>query len=224
MKLDRQIKEALKMMRTQLEGACPDEEAMAAFLEDKLPEAQRAEVAAHFLACGKCMDAATAAWGDIPKRLRVPMEALRRATDALPAREGRWEILVKFAADFVEVLKNTGGRTQYFAPAFASARSGKTGKSNLVACAENVGGIDTEIEIERVDAGLGEVKVVLKEGGGIPIPPVRVTIKSGNNELASYVAQEGTAVFERLPIGNYDILISRRGVSLGEIALMMKGE
>jgi len=224
MKLDRQIKEALKMIGTQLKGACPDEEAMAAFLEDKLPEAQRAEVAAHFLACNKCRDAASAAWGDIPKRLRVPMEVLRRATEALPARESKWEIIVKFADDFVEVLKNTGGRTQYFAPAFASARSGKTGESSLVACAENIGGIDTEIEIERVDVGLGEVKVVLKEGGGIPIPPVRVTLKSGNTELASYMAQEGTAVFERLPTGNYNILISRRGVSLGEIALMMKGE
>ena len=224
MKLDRQIKEMIKMIRIQPKGACPDDEAVAAFLENKLPEAQHAEVAGHVLACDKCRDAAAAAWGEVPKRLRVPMEVLRGAAGALPAKEKRWEIIVKFAADFVEVLKNTGARTQYFAPVLASARSGRAGKSSLVACAENIGGIDAEIEIERVDAALGEVKVVLKEGGGISIPPLRVTLKSEDAELASYVAQEGTAVFERLPMGSYNILISRRGVPLGEIALMMKGE
>ncbi len=224
MKQDRMIKDVLMKIKQRPTIRCPDEETLAAFIEGKLSDAEHTEMASHFLVCDRCRETVMAACGDPPRRLRIPFETISRATAALPDKESPWEVVVRFAADFVEVLKNTGSRTQYFAPVYTNARSGKAVEGSLVACAQSIGGIDTEVEIERIGPSTGEVKVVLKEGGGIPMPSIRVTLKSKNKELASYMAPGGAAVFERLPFGPYSILISRRGVSLGELALEMKGE
>ena len=125
---------------------------------------------------------------------------------------------------FVEVLKNAGGQTKYFSPAYATARSGKTARASLVACSKNVSGIDTELEIERLESESGEIKVNLKESGGLPSPPLRVTLTENSRELTSYMASEGCAVFEKVPVGVYNINLSRKGISLGAITLEMKGE
>jgi len=224
MKNDRIIKDIIMDIKAKVKDPCPDDETLAAFIEGKLPEQRHREISLHFLTCPKCRDYVAAAWGQIPKRLRVPVEVIKKAAEILPAEESAWEVVVKFTSDFVEVIKNTGARTQYFAPAYASARSDRVCQSSLVAVSENIGGIETELEIERLDSGEGELKVNFKESGGIPNPPLRVTLKKNNKELESCIASRGSTVFEKVPIGAYDISISRKGISLGEITLEMKGE
>lgn len=225
MKQDLKLKKAILWIKeSKTKSPCPDEESLAAFVEQKLPESEYGVLCAHLLACETCRDMATVALGETPAGVRVPVEVMRRVIELFPAEKSAWEVVVRFASDFVEVLKNSGARTQYFAPAAAGARSGSVSKANLVACSRNVSGIDTELEIERLDGEMGELKVNFREGGGIPSPPVRVTLKKDGKELASYLAAKGAAVFERVPLGMYNISISRKGVSLGEIALEMKGE
>ena len=123
MKVDRIIKEAVMRAKHKFKTPCPDEETFAAFIEKKLPAEQYQEVAAHFLACDQCREAAIAAWGKVPQRVRVPVEAMKKAADAIPAHESTWKLVVRFASDFIEVIKNTGAETRYFSPAYASGRS-----------------------------------------------------------------------------------------------------
>ncbi len=203
---------------------CPDEEKLAAFLDGKLDAAEHAEVASHFLACETCHELITASAGELPSKVRVPVELLRKAMGTLPETESRWEVIVRFASSFVEVLKNTGGQTQYFSPALAPARSKQASGAAVAACSRRLGGVDAEMEIERVEKGCAEITVTLKELDRAPEPPVRVTLKAEGRELASYLAREGYVTFERAPFNNYKISLSRRGVTLGEIALEMKGE
>jgi len=203
---------------------CPDEERLAAFLEGKLDGDEHAGMVSHFLACEACRDALAASMGELPSKVRVPAGFLRRAMKALPETESRWEIMVRFASSLVEVIRNTDGVTRYFSPAPVPARSEGAPGAAVVVCSRRVGGVDAEIEIERIEEDRAEITVSLKESGETPGSPVRVTLKAGGRELASYLAEEGYVAFERVPLGNYTISLSRRGVTLGEIAMEMKGE
>jgi hypothetical protein len=205
-------------------GPCPDEEEIASFLESKLQGEKHESVAMHVLSCERCRDTLSAASGPAPARVRVPARLESRAVELVPMQDGPWEIVVKFVSGAIEVVRNTGDRTQYFAPAYAAVRGPGLSPGSLVAFNRRFAGIDAEIEIERIAPRTSEIKVTAKNPEGGSPKNIRVNLYKDGAELMSYMLHGGSAIFDKVQFGNYKIDFTRRGIRIGEIALEIKGE
>lgn len=206
-------------------GHCPDEERLGAFLDGGLKGDDGRRVSMHLAECERCRESVSIAMGTVPDRVRVPASAVRKVVELVPIKESPWEIVVRFLSDAIEVIKNSGDRTQYFAPAYATSRGPGLAPGSLVAFSRQFAGLDAEVEIERVGAGVSEIKVSAKEAqSGAPAKGVRVNLHRNGVELMSYVMSHGAAIFDKIEFGNYTIDFTRRGIRLGEIVLEIKGE
>lgn len=209
-------------------GPCPDEEFLASYLENSLTGKERDGVMRHVLSCERCRAAVSVSAGEIPRRVRVPAKLEKKAVELAPAGEGIWEIVVKFAEGAIEVIKNTGDRTRYFAPVYEFARGeiGAGAGKTLVVFNRRFAGLDAEVEIERLTPVTSDIKVTARnlDGGGYP-RNLRINLHRGNwEEIMSYMLQGGSVTFDKIQHGNYHIDFTRRGIRLGEIALEIKGE
>lgn len=206
-------------------GKCPSEELLSAFAEDKLTGAEREKVAEHVLRCEDCLDALSVVSAQVPHGVKVPVELMRKAVELVPSREGLWEVVVRFVADTLEVLKNTGDRTRYFVPAYATVRGTDTSSSKLVAVTRRFAGLEAELEIERTGSDTSEIKVFVKNlKDNQPAKNMRANLLRGDKELMSYVLQGGVATFDKVGFGEYVIEFTKKGIPVGRVSLELKGE
>lgn len=222
---DREMKVFLDVLGRGEVGKCPSEEELAAFAEDKLTGSERAKVAAHVLKCEDCRDVLAVASADVPRNVRVPVGLMRKVVELVPPKEGLWEVVVRFISESVEVIKNTGDKTRYFLPAYASVRGSDTSSSKLVAVSRRFAGLEAELEIERIGADTSEVKVFVRDlKDNQPAKNIRVNLLRGGKELMSYVLQGGSAAFDEVGLGEYVIEFTKKGIPIGKVSLELKGE
>ncbi len=231
---DKDVKVWLRDLRSRTPGDCPGDEALSSFAEGRLSGSDREEVARHVIHCVQCGDVLAAVSIPSSAGLKVPRRLEKQAMELVPGSEPPWEIVVRFVTDAmteaIEVIKNTGDRTQYFTPAYASVRGRRKpvrpgfAQGSLVAFTRKVGGMDTEVELECVATGTSEIKVTMKDRKGIAPRDVRVNLYRGEKELMSYTLHDGCVTFDKVDFGNYIVDFTRRGVRIGEIALDIRGE
>jgi hypothetical protein len=56
----------------------------------------------------------------------------------------------------------------------------------------------------------------------VPADDIRLSLLAGGREQASYLARQGTVIFDRISPGDYHLAISENNVPLGSIRLTIK--
>jgi hypothetical protein len=69
---------------------------------------------------------------------------------------------------------------------------------------------------------LSQVVVNVRANAGAVADGIRLSLMSGGREAASYLARQGTAIFDRIGPGDYQLEVSESGHSVGSIRLTIK--
>lgn len=209
-------------------AGCPDDERLAGYLNGAVAGADKAKLEDHLADCAVCLDALSAAYlasegnevEDVPRRL------LERAMELVPstaATPGIFDLVVRLAQDSLELVRTSGQMVQYPAP--AGIRGQKEASSIPVLQIEKaLGKYKVAVEVERVEDELCQIVVTVRDGVESLADGIRLSLLSGGRERASYLAPQGTAVFERIPPGEYQLAVSDAGVTLGSIRLAIMEE
>jgi len=81
--------------------------------------------------------------------------------------------------------------------------------------------VESEIEIEKVgeNKALIRVRLLLAD---LTSQKIRVTLKKGDREIASHLAEEAYVLFEDIPFGHYSLTFARDGLTLGTYLFEIK--
>jgi len=212
---------------------CPVEERLAEYLEGRLSEEERSQMEEHLSDCQICLEGLVVTNSLLQGNSRielepVPTEVTEAAVHLIIGQNER------LFGSLTEKLKrsviNLGWRMPdiiWLIP-WGKWRHAPIRGYNQIASENFVRvirvpfkGIKTEIEIEKTGADKACIRVKLNEVNK-PGKAVRVTLKKGEREIASYLLEDAYALFEGIPFGHYNISLAEDGVRLGTFLFEIK--
>jgi hypothetical protein len=210
--------------------SCPDEETLVDYLEHRLSDEDRSRVEEHLADCQLCLDSVIVIKNMVEKADCFELEEVpKRVTDTAvdlvvqrsPESPGLFEKIessIKRAASRVtDSIMGPWGTLQP-----AMVRGTKTVVSeDLVRVAVSFEEINTEIEIEKTSTDTATIRVLFPEALETE-EVLRVTLKKGEREIASYPFESTPVVFEDISLGHYSISLRRGGVELGVFLFEIK--
>lgn len=215
-----------KQDRLQPQQAHPDEEAMACFLEHRLPQEESERIKEHLIACDACARAFA-----IQIRLEaaedriVPEELLARVKNLAAVQVFPLEIFLKVKEKFLEILSTSGDVLvgQEFVPApVLRSRQFKDFKDE-VTILKDFQDVRVEIKIENKYGKAFNLAIMVKEKATQKImKDLRVTLLKDDLELESYLNDSGRVTFEHVSLGKYTIEISGLQRNVASVLLDIK--
>jgi len=209
-----------------LRSVCPDEEVLAAYLANGLSGTDNAELENHLAGCAYCVDDLLAAHhaSQSEDLDPVPTKAVARAMALLAKPTLTSEIfnlVVEVARDALELV-STSGRL-VMTPLAAEIRGkGKSAGEGVLRIEKDLGELQVAMEVERLEGNLCQVAVNVTPRGKPAAEPLRLSLLSRGREQASFLARQGSAIFERVAPGEYQLMVAAAGNTLGAIALTIK--
>ena len=209
---------------------CISEERLTDYLEGRLSSRLRSRVERHLSVCDRCLEyiqvyRPTFAAASIDKSAIVPTEATKRVIDGLDGlnKGCLWDRLAGRArAMFLQWQRLVEQFGMMGSAALQPIRGDKTVVADdLVMLRKTFSGLETEISLEKIDCGLANVNVVIRNASP-DRTPVRVSLVSDNRELASYLIGLGGAYFESVPFGHYTLCFSQNGHLIGQYGFQIK--
>ena len=208
-----------------MKKACPTEEMLADYLENRLSEKQGSEMEKHLSDCDTCLEVVALAQSLLQDRhltefASVPAEVTDAAVQLVLSQDPfvseslpeRIEKALKDLPTKISALLNhrTWGELQ---PQPVRGPKRKVAK-DLVLLKKTFQDVRTAIEIEKIGENKAHIRVKLLLDDTIS-QTVRVTLKKGEREISSYLAERAQVVFEDIPFGRYSLTIARDGSTLG---------
>ena len=208
-------------------AGCPDDERLAAYLNRVVGDDEKVKLEEHLADCAVCLDALSAAYlaSEGNGMEEAPRRLLERAKGLVPsaaATPGIFDVIVRLAQDSLELVRTSGQLIQ--SPAPAGIRGKEVSGLPVVQVEKELGKFKVAVEVERVEDDLCQIVVTVGDGVESRADGIRLSLLSGGRERASYLAPQGTAVFERIPPGEYQLAVSDAGVTLGSIRLAIMEE
>ncbi|MCK5244980.1 MAG: zf-HC2 domain-containing protein [Desulfobacterales bacterium] len=215
-----------------MKATCPNEETLTDYLEGRLSEEERSQVEMHLSECEICLERIVVANGLAQGRDRfeldlVPNEvteaAVRLVTSQAVTAHGSLMEKVRGSVNNIgstisEVLRPRQRARWELAP----IRGSKTVVSDDLVCLRvPFDEIETEIEIEKTGSGKAHIRVKPHEVGK-QRKTVRITLKKGEREIASYLSDGAYVLFEDVPFGHYSISLAENSVRLGTCLFEIK--
>ena len=208
-----------------MKRACPTDEILADYLQGRLSEKMGSEMEKHLSDCTICLEELVIAnslfqGGDLPQLDAVPAEVTETAvrlvqdldstvSDSLSEKfERAIKTLPTRISDFLNHKTWAELQTQ---PIRSSKR---TVAKDLVLLKKTFKDIETEIEIEKMGENRAHIRVKLLLADTTN-QTIRVTLKKGDREIASHLAEGVQVLFEDIPFGHYSLTFARDGVTLG---------
>ena len=213
-----------------MQKQCLNSEIIADYLEGRLGSQGRESVEVHLAQCRSCLEDVIVARQVFHQRSAdcmkaVPPAVTQRAVAGLDGTNGGtlWDLLsARLKAFFLEGSRLLHGIGYPFPDALAPVRGSKVKVSDdLVLLAQSFAGLDTEIEIEKIDSCQANVKVTIFGTDAEPFP-VRVSLVKNEREVASYLVGRQAAFFDALPFGHYALVYTRNGANLGKYDFTIK--
>lgn len=227
---DDNLKKYAMKMAKRARGSCPEDEILAAFVQEGLSEPEADKVLGHVCRCPACQDSIKALRcifqeSEEEGKVRVPLSFLDHAKKLDPASKSVMDIAIRFAKGVAEVIRMSGDVTSGLVPAADHVRGeGRVVSETLVTFNKQFPPYQAEIEIEKTRPDLGEITVKMTQKSGSPAKAVRVSLFDNDLELESAMVESGIAVFENLKFGKYRLEITKVGEPIGRVTLEMKGE
>ncbi len=214
---------------------CPDDAMLAQYTDGVLKESDKDIVEKHFLECSDCLDMVLLhkqvrddiAFEQSPEAPRAWMEKAKslHAGSLKEEKPGLFDIILGFAKETIEIIQNPGNLDISYGGVPVPVRGeGKGTASNIVTLSKTLYDLKAEVEIERTQGDLVNVKILLKEAGDqVPGPGLRVSLLDPDREVASLVARHGEVYFEHLKEGKYSVKVTRQGHEVGHISFIING-
>jgi len=208
-----------------IEGRHPDEEALACFLEAKLPPQEAQQIKAHLLTCGQCLEIVAACLE--LKQLdnqEVPEELMAKARESLKFLDSSLilEIALRLKEKALELLNTTGDVLvgQELVPA-AILRSRHTEDfKDEVVILKDFQDISVEVKVENKQAKFFNFSVTARQKQTKKvIKDLRVTLIKDDLELESRLSDTGIVTFEHVLLGRYKVEINTLDNQLAAILL-----
>jgi hypothetical protein len=221
-----------------LTGAnCPDAMTLAVYMDGKLSTSERDLTERHLGSCDLCLDEVVAAversdWisaksQPVPAYLLQKAVALEQSVKLamLPKTKGAFDVVLLLLKDTVQLVNSS---SEWFIPLpmVVPAVRGTPGtrKASAVRLQKEVGSYKVELDIEQTRSMQCQIGINVKEKDGNPAEDIRVSLSTGDYELASYLTRQGRAVFDEIPRGEYGLALSDRYGSVGTIRLNIEGQ
>ena len=212
---------------------CPDEERLADYLEGRLSEKERSHVEEHLAGCEICLGGLAVTSRLVQDRGRFELDPVSNEVTEAAVRlvTSRTAITQNFLMEKLKRSVNNIGSSisdvlcprQEQGRRPAPVRGSKTVVSDDFVCLKiSFEKIETEIEIEKTGSSSAHVRVKPHKAGkyrGI----LRITLKQGKREVASYLLDGLYVLFEDIPFGHYSISLAKKGVPLGTYIFEVKG-
>ena len=203
--------------------SCPNEERLVDYLGGRLSEEDGSQLEAHLSECTDCLETFVVAKNMVADMDRFKLEPVPKSvTEAavnlvLSQRaesSGFVERLGRSVKEMASQLTDTLlGPWRVLQP--VPIRGSETCDSEGFVChTVSFKGIKTEIEIEKAGDGNSHIRVKLVEAKR-RIKGIRVTLKKGDKDIASYHLEGDYVLFEDIPLGHYGISLAENGEQLG---------
>jgi hypothetical protein len=205
---------------------CPNEETLAGYLWGSIEGEARDELESHFSRCALCLENLSVAFqtGEERGSDLVPPSFLKKAMALVPPKEGMpnfLEIAVRLFRGTLELVSTSGELVQAAAPVAIRGRL-KSSDNPILQVDKELENFHVSVDLERLEGDLCQVAVTVKPKDGSVADAIRMSLVSGGREQASYLARQGTAIFERIEPGDYRLEVFDSGHSAGSIRLTIK--
>jgi hypothetical protein len=207
-------------------AGCPDEETLASYLASGLTPTMGEEMETHLAQCAACLDEVSAAYSSMlrDEKETVPEAFVTKAMALIPQvarEEGFFDMVVRLARGSLELVSTTGQLVEV--PGLAGVRGKlESPGTTILQVEKEMGRFKVAVEVEPVEDELCQLAVTVRAGGALPADGIRLSLLAGGREQASYLARQGTAIFDRISPGDYRLAISDANAALGSIRLTIK--
>jgi len=205
---------------------CPDEETLASYLAGGLTPTICEETETHLAQCTACLDDLSTAYSSMlgEEKETVPQALIAKAMALVPQtaqEEGFFDMVIRLARGSLELVSTTGQLVEV--PGLAGVRGKpETPSTAILQVEKEMGRFKVAVEVEPVEDEMCQLAVTVSAGGGLPADGIRLNLLAGGREQASYLARQGTAIFDRVSPGDYRLAISEANAPLGSIRLTIK--
>jgi hypothetical protein len=207
-------------------AGCPDEETLASYLAGGLTPSIGEEMETHLAQCTACLDDLSAAQSSLlgDEKETVPEALIAKAMALVPQaaqEEGFFDMVVRLARGSLELVSTTGQLVEV--PELAGVRGKPESPGTTILQVEKeMGRFKVAVEVEPVEDELCQLAVTVRGEGTLPADGIRLSLLAGGREQASYLARQGTAIFDRISPGDYRLAITEANAPLGSIRLTIK--
>jgi hypothetical protein len=207
---------------------CPEENTLISYIEGVLGESDKEKVEQHLPECGDCLDLVLSyhkvregeAREPVPE---APVNLMNKAMGLVTTKdtgEGLFDIVLKFAKETIEIITNPGNLGFHSAVPVPVRGEKSSISSNLITLNRTISGVESVVDVERVDEGLVNIRAVARDSkSGEPVEGLRISLFNPDREIASYIAQQGAVRFENLRFGKYVIKFKQQGEEIGQMSL-----
>jgi hypothetical protein len=208
-----------------MKRACPADEMLAGYLLGRLAEKEGSEMEKHLSDCTICLEELVIAnslfqGGDLPQLDAVPAEVTETAVRLVQDLDST--VSDSLSEKFERAIKTLPTRISNFLNHKTWAKlqpqpirsSKRIVAKDLVLLKKTFRDIETEIEIEKMGENRAHIRVRLLLADTTN-QTIRVTLKKGDREIASHLAEGAHVLFEDIPFGHYSLTFARDGLTLG---------
>ena len=208
-----------------MKRACPAVETLADYLEGRLSEKKGSEMERHLSDCDICLEQLAVANsllldGHLSELESVPTEVTEAAVRLVRSQD--WLLSESLPEKIERSLKDLPTKISDFLnhkswgelqPQPVRGPKRKMTK-DFVLLKKTFQDVETEIEIEKIGDNKAHIRLrILADDAANQA--IRVTLKKGEREIASYLAESTYVLFEDIPFGHYSLALARDGIMLG---------
>ena len=228
--LDKLIRKSIagKKGRKWFVSSCPKEEALADYLQGRLPQKKKDQVEKHLADCETCLNQAVLysrlRREPVEQRAELPRYLMERAIKLFPVRgehKGKkfWVEILEQGKEVVEVMY-----PQPLAPVPVRGKKEKV-CTNFVLFDRKFEKVMVKIRVEKVAEGLSQMRVRITDPKTfLPLGRLRVTLEGEEGGITSYFTEKGDVLFEHLSFSRYDLKVQDGPTLLAELHLRIKEE
>jgi len=210
---------------------CISEERFAEYLDNLLNATQKEVVEKHLNSCDACFEKSilfskVATEMQNMKQTNVPEELISETKELIRKQSSKdmIEIVLEFGKDIINIIKDTAGVCTVPELAVLSVRNGTQPSKGtaVVKLSREFQGIKADISVEKTGNAECEIEATLSDtSSGELLDDIRVSLISGEKELASYLTVKGSASFKALKFDHYVLEIYKGKDLSGSILLKL---
>lgn len=235
-RLDKSLKHLLDKSKegasvVEKENPCPSEETFACYLDNLLNDTEKAGIEGHFARCNGCLQQIVFLHS-LRKRIKeggcieTPLKVIEKAKALVPEKPmiNIVEVILGFARDTIRVIKDTGAMFSPLEAVPLEARKEETAEApDIVHLIKVFDSLKAKIIIEKLNDKTCEMEIITTDPATeTPLDDIRLSLLSGERELASYLTVNGGATFKNLYMGKYTLVIIRKKDIIGKISLQLE--
>ena len=200
---------------------------IAAYLDDRLNGAAREAFELQLASDNEGKDVLAVAKGALQvseDAAGVPERLMQKARELYPQEPDIFDLVVSLA-DRALLVISASPAAGVAAPAAAGAvRGPEAGTFPYVVLTKIFNRVRADVYIERMAGNTCAFTIKATDLAiGGPLKGVRAELASGYRELASSLLDQGTALFEDIPIGSYSLIMRKQDDIIGRMAVKITG-